>query len=141
MIPKHKIDDIWRSGYCRETVEHAKTTTPDAAGARERTAYLSQHIGMRYNADTDAVELSDGGCFECLCANVLKNIEGEVAAAMGPGFFTLFAKGGDVSTFSEFRPVFERIMGAHFTEGKLLTIEGFMNWLTRAAGRGPYDAK
>jgi hypothetical protein len=127
VIPKHKLDDIWRSGFCRQAVEHAKRTTPDSAGSQARVAYLKAHIE---------------DCVDCQCANILKNIESEVAAAMGAGFHTLFIKGGDITDFAEFRPLFEKIFRQHCESGSIrngpVDVEAYMYWLQRMASRGPY---
>ena len=126
-LSKYKINDIWRSGYCQKTVEHAKNTAPGPAGSYERVAYLSEHAP---------------GCLDCRCADILKQIESEAAAAMGAGFHELFRHGGDVADFPAFRPLFEKIFRQHCESGSIkdgpVDVGTYMRWLYKISQRGPY---
>jgi hypothetical protein len=95
LLPKEKLTDIWKSGYCRAIVEFARTTEDTPAGARTRLQHISKHI-------------SEGLCEDCEFANRLKILEAEVAKFIGPSAYALFMRGGDITTL----PEYERELGA-----------------------------
>ena len=60
-----KLNDVWRSGYCEETVEAGRRFATDAA---KRVAFLQEHVGS---------------CDVCQFANIMKNVEHRTAIAVG----------------------------------------------------------
>jgi len=88
------IDQMWYSGYCNATVEHAAGTQL-AGGSPQRIAWMDQHLPS---------------CLECQYANHLKN--GEAQIAQDIGFFDEFMRGGDVTT----QPNFGAKMAKYLTD-------------------------
>lgn len=75
-LPPGKLDDMWQSGYCDETVRHAQ----QSKDREDRIAWMTQHVGH---------------CDDCHFANCVKALEAAVSLAMG--CFELFDAGGDVT--------------------------------------------
>lgn len=119
-LTKEKINDLWRSGYCRKTVEYARKHTDNStAGAQQRIKYLSSHIAH---------------CQDCYFANVMKNAEAQVASWMGLEAEIAFQYGEDITK----RPEYDLDLLRQALRG--LMIDGhitpqFMRWMERVAKR------
>lgn len=67
-MPQAKLDDMWMAGFCAQTIRHAAGTDTGASGRVERLRFMRTHILA---------------CPECRLAMVSKNLEQDVAHAMG----------------------------------------------------------
>lgn len=125
-LTKQKIDDLWHSGYCRVTVEHARKKTDDSPeGAAKRIEFLREHINV---------------CQECRFANIMKNAEAEVAAEIGPAALSAFFKGEDVTRRPGYSPSLVGQAMERLAAQGVLTRE-FLDWMHRVARRGKYKPK
>ena len=124
-VPKHKLDGIWRSGYCRATVEHARKT--DAiTGSAVRIAWLRTHIPQ---------------CQDCHFAAVLKAAEGQLAARIGPRAYVAFLAGTqDTTAALGYSDDLLREAITQLGRDGYLT-DDFQAWMVGAAQRGPYQRK
>lgn len=118
-----KLNDIWRAGYCRDTVEFARTQTDDSPdGSWKRVEYLKKHIEE---------------CRECACANILKSKEEEVAKAMGPRAHAAFFMGQDITKMPDYRPALMHAALQELAAYGIMT-DDFCAWMARAAKRKAY---
>lgn len=118
-----KLNDIWRSGYCRATVEFARTQTDDSPeGSAKRVAYLTKHIL---------------DCMDCACATILKSKEEEVAKKMGPRAHAAFFQGQDITHMPGYRSTLVLEAMQDLAAHGVLT-DYFRAWMARAAKRKAY---
>jgi len=120
-ITRQKVNDIWKSGYCRKIVEHARKTPNTLQGSRDRTEFLQAHI-------------TDGACQDCYFAALLKAEEAVVAEAMGPQALGAFMCGEDITkrpgyTTSLVKQAMDRL------DARGLVTPEFSEWMHRAAKR------
>jgi len=119
-----KLTDIWRSGYCRVTVEFARTQTDDSLdGSLKRVEFLKEHVK---------------NCMDCACATVLKSKEQELAKKMGPRAHAAFLMGQDVIRMPGYNAVLLREVLETLDELPSITLDHFHAWMTRAAKRKVY---
>lgn len=118
-----KLTDMWRAGFCRATVEFARTTTDSPTDARKRLRYLEGHI----------VE-----CMDCFLANKMKIIEYQTAEAMGPTAALAYIRGGNITRLPNFHQHFDRIFNAAKKHDPIWSTPYAQEWITRSAARGPY---
>jgi hypothetical protein len=99
-LSKDRLNEIWRSGYCRQTVRFAATTEDTAEGKRQREGFMKVHMG------------GVGGqvCADCAYANRLKLIEAGVAYKLGPETYQRFVRGDNITTHPQFARVFAEMM-------------------------------
>lgn len=122
-LTKEKVNDLWRSGYCRVTVEHARKKTDDSPeGAHKRIEFMREHIKT---------------CEDCRFANILKNAEAEVAAMIGPQALSAFFQGQDVTQRPGYSPALVGQAMEKLAHAGVLTPE-FLAWMRRAAARTKY---
>ncbi|MHC4621183.1 MAG: hypothetical protein ACYTEQ_25835 [Planctomycetota bacterium] len=115
-----KVNDIWRSGFCNETVEHARLTTADDAQARIN--FLRAHVKT---------------CKDCYNANIMKAVEHEVAKTIGPHAEQLFCSGGDIATLPGFQDAFKLRLDELMQSG--IVGEDYVAWMARVATRATQD--
>ena len=118
-----KLNDIWKSGYCRVTVEFARKQTDDSPdGSLKRVEFLRDHIQS---------------CLDCACATILKSKEQEVAKKMGPRAHAAFLMGQDITRMPGYHAtlVLEALedLAAHG-----VMTDSFRAWMARAAKRKAY---
>lgn len=111
---------MWRAGYCKDTIEFAKTTTNDSEGSARRIHYLEAHVRK---------------CQDCLFANALKEIEGITAQHMGVEAVDLFVQGQNITTLPAFRYYFGPIMAAAFKTHPVFSTRAGQLWLLQQAER------
>lgn len=118
-----KINDLWCSGYCRETVEFAKSTfTMGEEGPEARVNFLTKHVAF---------------CQDCTHANIMKQVEGMVAMKMGPDAVALFATGGDITTLGRHEDHLREAMLE--LERSQVIDKSFDEWMSRVARRREYE--
>lgn len=125
MIPKHKVDDIWTSGFCREAVEQARTTDDSLQGSESRVDYMRGHIE---------------DCSDCYHARILKNAEAEVAAAMGPQAVGAFFRGENITVRPGYSKDLVRQALVRIRERGQGTPE-FDEWINRVSKRKRYKKR
>lgn len=125
-LTPQKLTDIWKSGYCRQTVEHARTQTDDSPnGSLKRIEWLREHIKT---------------CQDCFFATHLKAKEGTAAQQMGPRAHSAFLMGEDITK----RPGYTPGLGQdalHALRQEGIATDAFYAWMRRAALRGKYKVK
>ena len=124
-ITPQKLNDMWRAGYCRTTVEFARTTTDSPTDAKRRLEYLEQHVKE---------------CKECCFANALKGVEYQVAQAIGPEAEMLYIRGGDITKLPAFQQHFPHIFSDACRFDPILSQPEFKAWLLEKGKRGDYNA-
>ena len=130
-LTKEKINDIWRSGYCRQTVKQAQQTSNTPAGARERLHYLQLHITNEH-------------CEDCDFANRLKALESVVAQRMGSKAYALFLHGGDITkTTGRDEATYEKtlvqVIDAAITAG--IIPERMRDWMATVSERQDFEVE
>lgn len=118
-ITRKKLDDIWRSGFCRKMVEHARTTENTLQGSEARVEWLRNHIPE---------------CQDCEFANRLKGEEAVVAAEIGPQALGAFARGEDITKRPGYSPALVKKAMDRLAQRGLVT-PAFTAWIHRAAKR------
>lgn len=111
-----KVNDIWRAGFCEETVEHARLT--EASDSALRIRFLTEHVKT---------------CKNCRNANILKTIEHETAKSIGPDAEAHFAQGGDITVFDAFKSVFQQHLESIVKSG--VVNPEFFAWIRSIATR------
>lgn len=124
-ITRAKVDDIWRSGYCRKTVEHARKTADTLQGSQERTEFLQEHVAE---------------CQDCHFAAILKAEEAAVATEMGPQAFGAFMRGEDILRRPGYTPKLVKQAMERIAARGQMTPE-FVEWMHRAAKRKRYKRR
>lgn len=77
---QERINNVWWSGFCHETVEFSATTFDDPdGGTARRSAFTREHINR---------------CHQCALAFTWKNAEAELARRLD--CFEFFVQGGDI---------------------------------------------
>jgi hypothetical protein len=77
-----KINDMWWSGYCHETIEVAiRSFNDEDGGQAQRLAWLGEHIHE---------------CKECSRANLWKALEAELARRISPEALHKFFQGENI---------------------------------------------
>lgn len=122
-LTDQKLTDIWRAGFCRKTVEFARTTTDSPTDAKRRLEYLRTHVVA---------------CMDCFLANAMKMIELRTAEAMGPTAALHYVRGGNITRLPNFRETFARIFEDAKKNDPLWSTPQAQAWITRMAQRGPY---
>lgn len=118
-LTRAKVDDIWRSGFCRQTVLHALTTDDSLQGSKARVEWLEEHIHE---------------CKDCYFANILKGEEAAVATEMGPQALGAFARGEDILRRPGYTPALVKKAMERIAARGQMTPE-FVEWMHRAAKR------
>jgi hypothetical protein len=118
-LTRKKLDDIWRSGFCRKMVEHAMTTEDTLQGSQARIEWLREHIPE---------------CDDCYYANLLKNEEAAVAEEMGPQALGAFMRGEDITQRPGYSPSLVKQAMDRIADQGRMTPE-FVEWMHRAAKR------
>lgn len=123
LLARDRLNEIWRSGYCRETVRFAATTEDTAEGKRKRETFMMRHLA------------GIGGqvCADCAYAQRLKLIEAGVAFKLGPESYQSFMQGGNVTTHPEFARVFAEMMEKAISAGGI--DEKMAEWMNLRARR------
>lgn len=121
-LTKSKLTDMWKAGYCRDTVEHAATTDDSPRGSTERVEWLQEHVP---------------GCAECEFANRLKMAEWRVAKKMGPRSEAEFIMGHDITKL----PSYDSSLLEEELKLIMLQLEpergaDFLEWMSESAQRG-----
>lgn len=111
-----KLNDIWRSGYCEETVEMGRFYANDPA---KRVAWLRTHIQT---------------CPACEYANVMKGVEAKVAEKLG--VLAKFNRGEDIHRSPGFQDALREEMN-EFLSGDDINPE-FIVWWGGVALRQDY---
>jgi len=116
MTERNWLQEMWRSGYCRDAVHMAAGTNLDAEGAEERLLWMQEHLPT---------------CQECKFANLLKAMEASVAKELD--FSEQFENGGDVSKQLGYREVLDR----HLRIGMRLGLidASVVGWMARVVER------
>jgi len=122
-LTKKKLNDLWRSGYCREMVEHARNTNDTPEDSSKRIAYLREHIPT---------------CADCRHANRWKQVEEEIAFRLGPRALDEFFSGLGPERYPGYRRHLRDIVNEQADELKTPEIQ---SWLRRITQRGPYQRK
>lgn len=122
-LTDQKLNDMWRAGYCRKTVEFARTTTDCPDDARKRLEYLRVHVIA---------------CLECYLANEMKQIEAQTAELMGPVATMNFIRGGNITRLPGFQHHFGRVFDAAKKKDPVWATQYAQEWMARSATRGPY---
>ena len=122
-LTKKKLNDLWRSGYCRATVEFARHTDDNEDGVTERKAYLRKHVL---------------GCDDCRHANRWKNVERQVAERLGPQALQEFFQGLGPERYPGYRRHLRDIVNEQADE---LQTPEIQSWLRRITARGPYKRR
>lgn len=120
LLTKNKINDIWHAGFCKETVEHARTTHEHES--HKRIEFLKKHIQT---------------CHDCRNANLLKEIEKCVAEAIGPHAVVVFNAGADIAIFDEFKDALQSVLMAFARKG--LVDATLFTWMAQKALRRSLD--
>jgi hypothetical protein len=122
-LTKKKLDDLWRSGYCRATVEHARNTDDTQAGAEERVAFMTLHVKE---------------CEDCGHANVWKGVELRIAERLGPKAREEFFQGLGPERYPGYKRHLRDILNERADE---LETPEIQSWLRRITARGPYKRR
>lgn len=122
MLSKNKINDIWHSGFCKVTVEFAKTTEPHES--RKRVEFLIEHVKK---------------CKGCYYANILKILESEVATMIGTEYKSMFDRGMDISKYSKFNKCFRIVMDRAMRNG--LIDNDMKVWMFHKSLRRDYETE
>jgi len=101
-LSQQKIDDVWYSGFCVVTCEHAAGTEFDDGGREIREAFMREHVKT---------------CPICRCALRWKNIELAVAQRMHAA--DVYYQGGDISKLPDFGPALKEELDFALAQGKL----------------------
>lgn len=123
-LTPEKLTDIWKSGYCRATVEYGRLFTDDTPdGSLRRISWLRGHIPQ---------------CPDCAFAARLKAVEETLAQQIGPRAHAAFLLGRDTVEQPGYNDnLMREAIGRLAAEGHLTP--AFVAWLGRVAKRGPYD--
>jgi len=119
-LSREKLNDIWRSGYCRRVVKHAKTTKP---GERQKRIDFLNHHMVR--------------CGDCRYAAVMKMAEHRTAERMGPAALLWFEQGRDIRVFPDFDKNMRKTIASLHKAG--LVDAEFIAWMHRVAHRRDYQ--
>ena len=126
-LTPQKLTNIWKSGYCRVTVEYTRTETDNSLeGGMKRTEFMQVHMCT---------------CMDCYFASQLKIKESEVAKSMGPTAHAAFFLGEDVTKMPGYtRALLSEAMNKlrHELHQKGYPLAAFNAWLARAAARKAY---
>lgn len=117
-----KINDVWKSGYCRATVDHAAQTDNSATGSRRRIAFLTAHVDK---------------CSDCGFAALLKAMEAEVAERIGSRAVAGFFRGENTVAAPGYRSNMVRDAIEELRRAGHVTPE-FKGWMKRVSARGNY---
>lgn len=115
-----KINDIWHSGFCDETIEHARLTTE--ADSQARIDFLRIHLKT---------------CADCRNANIMKTVEHETAKLIGPEAEKAFLAGQDVTQLDGFQGAFHQTITSLIKSG--VVDHSYFHWMHRVAGRAGKD--
>ena len=122
-LSKERLNEVWRSGYCRATVRFAATTDDDAIGKHQREEFMKVHLG------------GVGGqvCADCAYANHLKLIEAGVAYKLGREQYEAFLRGKNITTHPRFAQVFAEMMEKAIESGGV--DEKMAEWMSTRSKR------
>lgn len=115
---KNKLNEMYWTGYCDATINNAAGTSQDGHGRDLRMRWAQQHFNY---------------CDQCKMANIVKALEYECAASMGPDAQQLFQNGGDVRGLPGFKPALRSTMESAIERG--LCPPSVYRWMTETATR------
>lgn len=121
-LAKNKLNEMFWAGYCDATIKHAAATSNDGQGRDRRMQWAQAH----YNH-----------CPQCKLANIIKALEYETAAVMGPEMVQLFQQGGDIVGLPGFREAFEQTIERAINQG--IVSPRVHDFMTAAADRHGAD--
>ena len=117
-LSKHRLQEMWKSGYCEALVRIVAGSGADSNAAR---VHLLKH------------HLLETQCHDCTQATQMKNVEMAVASAMGPDAVQVFLGGGDITQMPGYDiKILEPILAPLLTPT-------MSRWLVAAAKRPPLD--
>lgn len=115
-LSKNKLNEMYWTGYCDATIARASVTEEGARGANSRQVWMESHIPI---------------CEQCKLANIVKALEYEAAARMGPQAMMLFQTGGDVRHLPGFRKALDATMQIAMAQG--IVDSGIYDWMVEQA--------
>lgn len=121
-LTHQKLQDLWRSGYCADTVRHAATTEMGEVGSEERIKFLKQHIQK---------------CECCRNANMMKALEENVARLCGGKALVMFYLGVGPEQVVD-RATFEAATEAVIRPVLDEATDEFLTWMSQVAMRGEW---
>lgn len=122
MLPQERTNNIWYSGYCDETTSYCANTNLDGAGTVARMRWMQKHVPE---------------CDDCTFANHLKELEANVAKALGPEGLELFRSGGDVLSMDGAIEIKDLIIDQEIKQGTLTS--AFLPWMKEVKERHGKD--
>jgi hypothetical protein len=117
----NKLNDLWWAGYCHDVIEYTRDTLADPDGAQKRVNYMEEHIHV---------------CTTCYLANILKNMEADVAKELGPDVVALFNDGLDVTKLEGFQEAFKKVRSKYPSR----VLVGFTQIMSERQGK-PYPGR